>query len=109
MTITRTITLTDEEIRSIVQEEHRKDIRYEVEQTVQVAEEDGIISFSCWASVPFSEYTSEEDARSDFIDMVTNGILENEKLYDHNPSPFSYNYDDEVYDEAKYCGYLKGE
>lgn len=100
------ITLTDEEIRSLMAEEHKKDIRYEYEFAVQIAEEDGLISFDNWETVGFAEYKSIDDARSDFIDKLTEDYLETEYLYERDPSGFrQHDFSNDVYELAKDLDY----
>lgn len=105
------IQLTDEEVRSIVENEHEKDVRYEVEQSLSTYEEDGVISFDDWQSVGFAEYSSREDARNDFIEYIVEHILEMEDNDERTPRSHRYvtNFDSEVYDTAEDLGYLKGE
>lgn len=103
------IKLTNEEIRSIIQEEHRNDVRFEYEQAVQVAEEDDMISFAGYADCEFSDYSSEADAREDFIDKLTDDFLEEEEMYERDPHSFrSHDYEEDVLDLANDLGYMKG-
>lgn len=102
------IQLSDEEVRSIIAEEHEKDIRYEVEQALSVYEEDDVISF---ASYDRSLFDSEADARADFIEAVTEHIIDMEDTDERTPPShrFRANFDSEVYDTAELLDYLKGE
>lgn len=114
-TITRgntTITLTAEEIHSIMQKEHRQEVYWKYEDAVKECEEEGWISFDSWAeNESGAEYASLEDARSDFIEKLTGDYLEEEELYDRSPGHFrSYaDYDDDVLILAEYFGYKKEE
>ena len=107
------ITLTEEEIRQIRDEEHRNEHRYNIEEAVRIAEEDEQISFDSWEHCEVgSEYSSEEDARADFIEYILEHILDEEDIFsEHAPVGHRYcpNYDSEVYDTAEEFGYLKGE
>ena len=106
------IELTDDEIRSIVQDEHEKDVRYNVECALEAYEEDGVISFDNWADVTYAEYESRDAARSDFIECVVEHILEMEDIHDERAPVghrYSPDYDSDVYDTAEDLGYLKGE
>ena len=88
------ITLTDEEIRSIVADEHRSGIRYNYEDAVKECEEEGWIRFDSFADTEAgATYTSEDDARSDFIEKLTDDYIEQEELYDRDPEHFR-NYPD---------------
>ena len=85
MTIERdgkTYELTDEEIRFIIAAEHEKDIRYEYAEAVSRCEEENWISFESWSECSFGTYASENEAREDFIDKLTEDYLEQEELYE---------------------------
>ena len=107
------IELTDEEVRQIRDEEHRNDIRYEIEEAISRAVEDEQISFDSWEHNEVgAEYSSEEDARSDFIEYILEHILDEEDtMTEHAPPSHRFNpdYDSEVIDTAEEFGYLKGE
>ena len=106
------IELTEEEIRQIRDEEHRKDIRYEVEEALRLAEENEDISFDSWQECPCADYESQADAREDFINEITEKILNDEDIMEeHAPDGYRYcpDYDSEVYDTAKDYGYLREE
>lgn len=92
------IALTAEEIRSIMEKEHRTAIRFMYEDAVKDCEEEGWISFSTWNDVGFATYASEEDAKADFIEKLTDDYIEQEKLYERDPEHFrSYkDYDSDV-------------
>lgn len=95
------IKLTEEEIRSIVHDEHVSDIRYEIECALSIEEEEGTISFDSFASCPCGDYASPSDAREDFIEECIETILQQEELYDRSPYTYSYNYTDLVLETAK--------
>ena len=107
------IELTEEEIRQIRDEEHRNDIRYEIEEAIARAVEEEQISFDSWEHCEVgAEYSSEEDARADFIEYILEHILDEEDTFsEHAPvgHRYSANYDSEVIDTAEEFGYLKGE
>lgn len=109
----QTIVLTDEEVRQIRDEEHRNDIRYEIEEAIARAIEDEQISFDSWEHNEAGvEYSSEDDARSDFVEYILEHILDEEDTMSEHASPdyrFVPNYDSEVIDTAEEFGYLKGE
>ena len=69
-------------LRSYIENE---ELRSEVEYAVQCAEDNGEISFSGWQDVGYADYSSEEDARSDFVEKVVEDIVERDELYDRNP------------------------
>lgn len=112
MTITRNgmeIVLTADEIRSLIADEHKKDIRYEVECATKQMEEDGEISFNDYETVGFADYSSSDDARSDFIDKLTEDILEREEMYSNDSSDHvTHDFTNEVLDFADDIGYRKG-
>jgi len=99
--------LTDEEIRSIIAAEHKKDVRYEYEEAVKRCEEEDWISFASWNECEFGTYSSENDAREDFIDKLTEDYIENEDLYERNPHQlYNHDFEEDVMDFAKDCDYL---
>ena len=83
------IVLTDEEIRSIQQKEHLTYLRYRVEDAVARAEEFDMISFSNYEECDFDDLTSEDEARSVFIDYTVDYIVQTEELYDCDPRSYS--------------------
>lgn len=83
-----TITLTDEEIRLIRQDEHLKDVEYDVRDEVNKAEENGDISFDNWADCPCGGYSSADDEREDLIATIVEDIIDKEELYDHDPNGY---------------------
>ena len=88
------ITLTAEEVRSIVADEHRSEIRYSYEDAVKECEEEGWICFDSFANTEAgATYDNEDDARSDFIEKLTDDYIEQEELYDRDPEHFR-NYPD---------------
>ena len=97
------ITLTAEEIRSVLQDEHRTAVRLMYEDAVKECEEEGWISFDGWASVSFGSYSSAEDARSDFIEKLTEDYIEEEELYERDPEHYRryMDYTDDVLDLAE--------
>ena len=105
------IELTQDEVREVVRKEHENDVRYEIENSLSVYEEDGVISFENWQDCTLAEYSSLEDARSDFVECILEHLLDLEDTDERNPlrSPCSHDYDSEVYDTAKDFGFLKGE
>ncbi len=113
MTIKRdgkTYELTDEEIRFIIAAEHEKDIRYEYAEAVSRCEEENWISFESWSECSFGTYSSENEAREDFIDKLTEDYLEQEELYERNPNQlYNYDFDEDVIDFAKDCDFLTEE
>lgn len=99
------IELTDEEVRSIREDEHRKDIEYEFTEAVSRCLDEGWISFSDW-SKSGSEYSSEDDARTDFIAKLTEDYLEQEELYEYSPLRLhNHDFDSDVMDLAPDFGY----
>ena len=100
-----TITLTDAEVLAIRKEEHRQDVMFDVEQEVLVQEEDGWISFSSWEESG-QEYASSDDARADFIEYVTDSIIETEEMYDQDPTGYRCNLRETVGDYAGEMGYI---
>lgn len=102
-TITRegkTITLTDEEIRSILHDEHRTAIRFMYEDAVKECEEEKWISFSPYFDCEFAEYVSEADARADFIEKLTDDYIEADELYERDPEHYR-RYTDAIDDVLK--------
>ena len=102
------IVLTDEEVRSVLSEHHRTGIRYQYEDAVSECESEGWISFESWSSTEIgAEYSSEADARNDFIEKLTDDYLESEELYERDPEHFrSYpDYTEDVLELAEDFGY----
>ena len=83
------ITLTVEEVRSIQQEAHLTYLHYGVEDAVARAEEFDMISFSNYEECDFDDLTSEDEARSVFIDYTVDYIVQTEELYDCGPRSYS--------------------
>ena len=100
------IRLTDEEVRSIVHDEHVADIRYEIECALSFEEEDGTVSFDSFASCPCGDYASPSDAREDFIEECVQTILQQEDYYDHTPYTYSYDYTEIVLSTAEDMDFL---
>lgn len=100
------IELTPDEIHCIMQEEHRKDVAYEVECEVEMQEGEGWISFESWEESG-QEYDSSSDARADFIERITADIIEREELYDNDPNGYHADVPDIVTDFARDMGYAK--
>lgn len=111
MTITRNgieIKLTDDEIRSAARESHIADLRYEIETALHIEEEEGTVSFSTRAECGFADYSSESDARSDFVENLVSDYTEQEEMYDRDPSSiYGHNFTDDVLALADDFGYLQ--
>ena len=101
------IKLTDDEIRSVLRSKHTEEIRFEVEDAMKEAEENGWISFDSWQDCPFADYSSESDAREDFIEYIIEHVLESEENDYCYPDRYIPNYGDLVADNADDFGYWR--
>ena len=72
---------------------YTESLRADVEYAVDAAVENQQVSFDNFAEVG-SEYTDADDARTDFINHVVDGIKEDNVTYDRNP----YLSEEQLYD-----------
>lgn len=87
-TITRddgtAVTLTIAEVFALRDFIYTESLRADVEYAVAEAVENQQVSFDNFAEVG-SEYADADDARTDFIEHVVEGIKEDNVTYDRNP------------------------
>lgn len=96
-TITRddgtAVTLAIAEVLALRDFIYTESLRADVEYAVDAAVENQQVSFDNFAEVG-SEYTDADDARTDFINHVVEGIKEDNVTYDRNP----YLSEEQLYD-----------
>ena len=96
-TITRddgtAVTLAITEVLALRDFLYTESLRADVEYAVAAAVENQQVSFDNFAEVG-SEYTDADDARTDFINHVVEGIKEDNVTYDRNP----YLSEEQLYD-----------
>lgn len=100
-----TVVLTDNEWQEIRTFANVETLRRQVEFAVQTAEESNWISFENWHNVGFADYSSEDDARSDFIDKIIEDITDRDELYNRDPVHTDDEIFNDVVDTAKDFGY----
>ena len=103
------IKLTDEEVRSILEEKHLEDLRYEIEEQLNLDEDNGFIRFDTWKECECAEYASAHDAREDFIEKCIEDALETEDIYGYSPTFHAPDIEGIVKDNAEYLGFWRGE
>ena len=77
------VVLTVREVDALRDYVMQESLRSEVEYAVKNAEDNEDISFSRFADV--GDYSSEDDARADFVEHVVEGIVEADRDFDRNP------------------------
>ena len=86
------VVLTVQEVDTIQDFLNVETLRSEVEYAVKNAEDNEDITFSRFSDV--GDYSSEDDARADFIEHVVESIVEDDRDFDRNPC----HSEDELYD-----------
>ena len=77
------VVLTVQEVDAVRDYLTTESLRSEVEYAVKNAEDNEDITFSRFADV--GDYSTEDDARADFIEHVVESIIEDDRDFDRNP------------------------